>query len=98
MSGRQNLYRMQYWQLAERQRYLVDLEALAARLRADIDDLTRDIDAAGNAKTGSDRRIGFPLFVGPLLERRDKLVGTVAEIDARIDEARQAVAAAQQEV
>jgi hypothetical protein len=98
MNGRQNLYRLQFWQLAERQRYLADLEALAARLRADSDSLTREIDAAGSSEANSDMRASYPVFVGALLERRDKLVGTIAEIDAQIGEARQAVATAQQEV
>ena len=38
------------------------------------------------------------MFVGPLVERRDKLVGTIAEIEAQIVEAREAVATSQQEV
>ena len=44
MNGRQNLYRLQHWLLAERQRYLDDLEALAARLRADVENLALEID------------------------------------------------------
>jgi hypothetical protein len=96
MNGRQNHYRMQHWQLAERQRYLADLESLAARLRSDVETLNREIDEAA-ASEPNDRRGVLPFFVGPLLERRDKLVRTVAEVDAQIAEAREAVATAEQE-
>jgi chromosome segregation ATPase len=99
MNGRQNTYRLQHWQLAERQRYLSDLESLAAKLRADVEDLSREVDASASAPPASpDRRDARALVVGPLLERRDKLVRTIAEVDAQLAEARETVAAAQQEV
>jgi hypothetical protein len=98
MSGRQNLYRLQHWLLAERQRYLDDLEELAARLRVDVENLDREIDEAGSSQASAEFKAVYPMFIAPLLERRDKLVGTIAEIDAQIDEAREAVATSQQEV
>jgi len=98
MNGRHNLYRMQHWQLAERQRYLADLEALAVRLLADVEALGREIDEAAAAKPGRSARGVSPLYVGALLERRDKLVRTVAEVDGQIVEAREAVSTTQQEM
>jgi hypothetical protein len=98
MNGRQNTYRLQHWHLAERQRYLSDLELLAARLRADVEELAREISEAGGPGSDAEMRAAYPLFLGPLLERREKLVGTIAEIDAQIAEARDVVATAQQEV
>ena len=98
MNGRQNLYRLQHWLLAERQRYLGDLETLAARLRADVENLAREIDEAGSSRSSPELKAVYPMFVGPLVERRDKLVRTVAEIEAQIVEARDAVATSQQEV
>ena len=98
MNGRQNLYRLQHWLLAERQRYLGDLETLAARLRADVENLAREIDEAGSSRASPELKAVYPMFVGPLVERRDKLVRTVAEIEAQIVEARDAVATSQQEV
>jgi hypothetical protein len=98
MTGRQNVYRLQHWLLAERQRYLDDLEALAARLRADVDNLAREIAEAGSSKASAELKAIYPMAVGPLVERRDKLVGTIAEIDVQIAEAREAVATSQQEV
>jgi hypothetical protein len=89
MNGRQNTFRLQHWQLAERQRYLADLESLALRLRADVDELNREIERSGAAE---------PVSVAALAERRDKLVGTISEVDGQVAEAREAVASAQQEV
>jgi hypothetical protein len=98
MNGRQNLYRLQHWLLAERQRYLDDLEELAARLRADVENLALEIDESGGAEASAELRAVYPMFVGPLVERRDKLVGTIAEIEVQIVEAREAVATSQQEM
>jgi flagellar FliJ protein len=98
MNGRQNLYRLQHWLLAERRRYVSDLEALAARLRADVENLNREIDEGGGSKASAELKAVYPIFVGPLIERRDKLAGTIAEIDAQIVEAHEAVATSQQEL
>ena len=98
MNSRSNFHRTQQWQLAERQRYLTELEALGERLRADVERLREEIDEAGGAdKLPSNQRLD-PLFIRPLVDRHEKLVRSVAEIDAQIAEARVAVASAQQEV
>jgi hypothetical protein len=98
MNGRQNLYRLQHWMLAERQRYLADLEALASRLGTDVENLAREIDEAGSSQASAELKAVYPMAVGPLVERRDKLVRTIAEIEEQIVEARDAVAVSQQEV
>jgi flagellar FliJ protein len=92
MSARDHLHRLQVWQLAERRRYLADLESLAARLRADVERLRDEIGAAD----GDAGRV--PIFARPLVDRRDKLLGSIAEVDAQTVDARAAVAASQQEV
>jgi len=98
MNGRQNLYRLQHWMLAERQRYLADLEALASRLRTDVENLAGEIDEAGSSNASVELKAVYSMAVGPLVERRDKLVRTIAEIEEQIVEARDAVAISQQEV
>jgi flagellar biosynthesis chaperone FliJ len=98
MNGRQNLYRLQHWMLAERQRYLDDLVALAARLRADVENLAHEIDEAGSSGASAELKAIYPMAVAPLVERRDKLVRTIAEVEEQIVEARAAVATSQQEV
>jgi hypothetical protein len=95
MYPRQNFYRQQHWQLAERQRYLTELESLAERLRVDVERMNGEIEQAGGAaETG---RI-HGVFIRPLINRRDKLQRSVAEIDTQIADARAAVEVAQQEM
>ncbi|HEU0216649.1 MAG TPA: hypothetical protein VFQ90_08305 [Stellaceae bacterium] len=97
MNSRSGMHRTQQWQLAERQRYLSDLEALSTRLRADVETLRTEIeDVGGDAAAPSNPRLD-PFLIRPLLERRDKLMRSIAEIDAQVDEARAALASAQQE-
>ena len=98
MSGRSNLHRTQHWQLAERQRYLRELESLGERLAADVERLREEIDQAGGAVAVPTNSRIDPLFIRPLLDRRDKLLRSIAEVDAQLVEARAAVAASQQEV
>src|ERR1700722_9233222 len=97
MSSRQNLRHAQQWQLAERQRYLAELQSLGDRLRADTDRLRDEIEQLGGADAVPTNPRLDPLFVRPLLERREKLMRSIAEIDAQILEAQAAVTAAQQE-
>ena len=97
MNSHTGFYRTQQWQLAERQRYLTELESLGDRLRADVERLREEIDEAGGvAMVPTNRRLD-PLFIRPLLDRRDKLLGSIAEIDTQIAEARDAVTTARQE-
>jgi hypothetical protein len=97
MNSRNNFHRTQQWHLAERQRYLTELEALRERLRADAETLAAEIDEAGGIDALPSNRRLDPLFIRPLVDRREKLLVSIAEVDAQIVEARAAVAAAQQE-
>jgi flagellar biosynthesis chaperone FliJ len=97
MNSRSGIHHTQQWQLAERQRYLSDLEALGARLRADVETLRAEIeDSGGDAAAPINSRLD-PHFIRPLLERRDKLLRSISELDTQIDEARAALASGQQE-
>jgi hypothetical protein len=98
MNARSNSFRLQHWQFAERQRYLSDLESLGARVRADFEALREEIDHAGGADAAPVKARIDPLFMRPLLERHDRLLRSIAEIDTQIVEARAALAAAEQDV
>lgn len=98
MNSRSNFHRTQQWQLAERQRYLSELEALGERLRVDVERLSAEIEEAGGADALPTKSRLDPNFIRPLVERHEKLMRSVAEIDAQLVEARAAVESAQQEV
>ncbi|MBV9015757.1 MAG: hypothetical protein JO058_08865 [Alphaproteobacteria bacterium] len=94
-----NRLRQQRWELDERRRFLAGLEALAARLRRDAQRLHWEIEEETGAGALEQKPgVSYPVFVEPLLDRRKKLEGSIAEIDAQIAEAREAVNAAEQEV
>jgi flagellar protein FliJ len=98
MNSRSNFHRTQQWQLAERQRYLAELEALGERLRADVERLSTEIEEAGGVDAMPSNPRLDPNFIRPLADRHEKLLRSVAEVDAQIVEARAAVASAQQEM
>lgn len=98
MNSRSSFHRTQQWQLAERQRYLTELESLGERVRADVERLRAEIEEAGGMDAVPSNRRLDPLFIRPLIDRHEKLLRSVGEIEAQIAEARAAVASAQQEV
>jgi hypothetical protein len=99
MSVREDLLRLTRWRLEERRSYLANLQSLAARLRADAARLAAEI-ADSNRRLGepSDASAVSPLFHGALVQRHDKIVRSIVELDAQIAEASSVVAAAAQEV
>jgi flagellar biosynthesis chaperone FliJ len=97
MNSRNGFHRSQQWQLAERQRYLTDLEALGEKLRSDVEQLRWEIDeAGGDSRVPTNARLD-PLFIRPLIDRREKLLRSIGEIEAQIEEARAGLLNAQQE-
>ena len=99
MSVRDNLLRLHRWRLQERQDYLAGLESLMERLRADArrlqDEIAEIERAVGRSANHPD---GPALYLGPMLDRRQKIERSMAEIESQIEEARETVATALQEV
>lgn len=94
-----NRLRQQRWELDERRRFLAGLEALAARLRRDAQRLHWEIEEERGAGALEQKPgVSYPIFVEPLLDRRKKLERSIAEIDAQIGEAREAVTTTEREV
>src|SRR5262249_53443618 len=91
-------HRTQQWQLAERKRYLSELETLGQRVRADVARLGEEIEEAGGADALPSNKGVDPLFIRPMVERHEKLMRSMAEIDMRIVEALAAVEVAEREV
>jgi hypothetical protein len=99
MNSRSNFHRTQQQRLlAEQQRYLTELEGLCERLRVDVERLREEIEEAGGANAVPSNPRLDPLFVRPLVDRHEKLLRSVAEVEAQIVDARAAVLSMQQEV
>jgi flagellar protein FliJ len=94
VSAIDSLIRLHRWQLDERRRQLADLEGLAAKLRQeqqrlDAEQLTEQ--AVAEASLAAMRAYG--LYAPSLIERRQKLADSLAEIERRLAQAREALAA-----
>jgi flagellar protein FliJ len=99
MSALESLIRVHRWQLDERRRYLAGLDALAEKLRADAERLRLEAENEARA-AGLSLQAGaaYPLFIRGLIERRQKIERSIAEVEAQIAEARDAVTEAFSEV
>jgi flagellar FliJ protein len=99
MSVMDNMMRQHRWALDERRRFLAELESLALRLRRDAQRLHQEIEEeAGTGRILRQSGAPYPVFVEPLIERGRQLERSIAEIETQIPEAREAAAAAEQQV
>lgn len=99
MSIAENLLHLHRWQLEEQRRYVTGLESLATRLRADAQRLTDRIDADASLRDPSGQvEAEQRPFSRRLIERRQKLEDSIAEIGDQILNARAAVATAENEL
>jgi flagellar protein FliJ len=99
VSALDSLIRLHRWQLDERRRDLATLEDLAAKLveeraRLDIEDMRERAAAAASPEAA----FGYGADARGLIARRRKLEGSRIETAQRIVEAREALAAAFQEM
>ena len=89
----ENLLRLHRWQLEEQRRYVTGLESLATRLRADAQRLTDRIDADASLRDPSGQvEAEQRPFSRRLIERRQKLEDSIAEIGDQILNARRRAA------
>ncbi len=99
MSVADNVLRQHRWELDERRRFLAELESLALRLRRDAQRLHQEIEEeSGAGRILRQSGAPYPVFVEPLIERGRQLERSIAEIEIQIPEAREAAAAAEQQV
>jgi len=93
------MMRQHRWALDERRRFLTELESLALRLRRDAQRLHQEIEEeSGAGRILRQSGAPYPVFVEPLIERGRQLERSIAEIEIQIPEAREAAAAAEQQV
>ena len=99
MSALDSLIRLHRWQLDERKRHLADLEALAETLRDERSRLVLEEQREQAAASASpEAAFAYAGYAHGLIERRRKLLQSLAEIDGQIAKAREDLAEAFQEV
>lgn len=98
MSTLDSLIRLHRWQLDEQRRRVAELEALAAKLRDDVQRL--DAEQASEqafASTSTEASFGYGSYASLLITRRQKLNQSLADTEKRTSTAREALAQAFQE-
>jgi len=94
-----SLIRLHRWQVDERRRQVAELEALSARLRGELvrlaDERAREQSAAGASFLAQHV---YPGYIRRALERQKTLERSLAEAEAQILQARDALAEAFQEL
>lgn len=94
-----SLIRVHKWALDEKRQKLAGLEELVRKMRADLEEIERDLEREKEAATQSMAgTMAFPAFMAAAMERRRRLRQTIAELDNAIEDARDDVQAAFQEV
>ncbi len=99
MSTLDSLIRLHRWQVDERRRQVAELEALSARLRGELvrlaEERAREQSAAGASFLAQHV---YPGYIRRALERQKTLERSLAEAEAQILQARDALAEAFQEL
>lgn len=99
MAALESLVRVHKWVLNEKRQKLAALEALIARLGAELErleaDLEQEREAAAENAAGT---VAFPAFVAAALERRKRQRRTIAELERSAEAARDEVHAAFQDL
>ena len=99
MNSLKQLIRLHRWNLDEKRRKLNEFESLRDRMLGDIAEMEqlaeRETEIAAQNQEGA---MAFPQFISVLLERRRKLTNSLGEVEVAIEEARERLAEAFQEV
>lgn len=98
MSGLDSLIRLHRWKLEEKRRALADLESLMDELKSRATSLEAEIISEQKAATGSEEAgFAYPAYAAKAIHRREVLAQSAAELDERIEAAREAVKASFQD-
>lgn len=99
MRGLPNLIRLHKWKLEEQQRKLAELEGLKQQFVAGLHELDAEV-AAESSAAGGASEAGHVLgsYIQASLQRRRHLEESVAGVQSQIDEVREQVAEAFQEL
>jgi flagellar FliJ protein len=88
----QSQIRLHKWTVDEAQRQLADLMRLADRLRQDLADLEAEVlREQALAAQSLEASLTFGAYAGQVVERREKLNRSIAEVEGQIEQARDAL-------
>ena len=99
LNSMRQLVRLHQWELDEKRQRLAELESFKSRMLDDLGRLEGEMESEAAAAQGSSEgAIAYPGFVAAAIARREKLVGSIRNIEDSIAGARDEVTLAYQEV
>lgn len=94
MKGLTTLIRLHRWQLDEKRRQLADLERLSEDLNGQSERLEAEVKGEQRSAAETDEgRYAYPGYAAGVVDRRDNLTRSIAEVEISIEAAREDVAA-----
>lgn len=99
MTALKGIIRLHRWMLDEKRRSLADLQVFVEKLRDDLSQLDRDLETERQAAE-ADQEVGvaYSTYVAAALDRREKLCGTIGDLEQQVEKARQEVSDAFEEL
>lgn len=98
MSSLDGLIRLHRWQLDEKRRALAELQALAERLRSELTRLDAEVSAEQTAAQVEEVAFSYAAYADAARGRRLRLTQSITQVDTRIAESTEEIAAAFQEL
>lgn len=94
MKGLSTLIRLHRWQLDEKRRQLADLERLLTDLSSQSERLQAEVRVEQrNAAETDEGRYAYPGYAAGVVDRRENLTRSIAEVEISLETAREDVAA-----
>ncbi len=99
MKSRETLIRLRRFEVDEKRQKVTDLEAMIADFRRMAQDLERQIQVEQERAGVSDvNHFAYPTFAKAAIQRRDNLVASVDDLQAKLDLAREELADSYEEL
>ncbi len=95
MTAIESMIRVHRWVLDERRRNLADLQVFVDKLKGDLVGLDGKLEAEREAAGASpEAGLAYPAYVAAALDRRKRLCGSIADLEAQVEALREEVAEA----
>lgn len=99
MKSRKSLIQLRQFEVDERRQTVTDIENMMAELNQMVIDLERQIEVEQEKAGVSDvNHYAYPTFAKAAIQRRDNLKNSVSELEGRLEEARDGLAEAFEEL
>ena len=99
MKSRKSLIQLRRFEVDERRQIVADIEAMMGELQQMVIDLERQIEVEQEKAGVSDvNHFAYPTFAKAAIARRDNLKNSCAELEAKLEEARDQLAEAFEEL